>query len=211
MKSGEPIMITILGYEITEQIYEGVRAVVYRGRRKRYAVLDSLPNRIQNKIEELEYLPEMKNPDKLAAMRILLRISSAVYFTDPKLAPLISLKGVNLSIKHGNAPASAYSYAGYGLTLCGGVGDINSGYQFGNLALNLLDRFDAQEFKARTSFLVHSFVKHWKEHVGELLQLFYPDLDLKGAYHVTNFERRRISSFRRLNCGRLTAVNRISL
>ena len=32
-------MITISGYDITEQIYDGVRAVVYRGRREQ----DNLP------------------------------------------------------------------------------------------------------------------------------------------------------------------------
>ena len=167
--------------KLTEAVDTGKQALRLLGIRfprrtsKLHVVVGLLQTKLtlsRKRIEELSDLPEMTAPDKLAAMRILLRISSAVYFTDPKLAPLISLKGVNLSIKHGNAPTSAYSYAGYGLTLCGGVGDINSGYQFGNIALNLLDRFDAQEFKARTSFLVHSFVKHWKEHVGESLQPF---------------------------------------
>ena len=126
----------------------------------------------RKRIEALKDLPEMTNPYKLAAMRILNMIGSAAYFTQPKLLLLMNLKGINLSLKHGNSPASAYVYAGYGLCLCGFMGDIDSGYRFGRLALSLLEQLNVKEFKARTSFVVHFFVQHWKEHVKGSLPSF---------------------------------------
>jgi hypothetical protein len=50
------------------------------------------------------------------------------------------------------------------------VGDIDSGYQFGQLALSLLSRLNTQEIKAKTPFIVNIFIRHWKEHLRETLE-----------------------------------------
>ncbi len=121
-------------------------------------------------IEDLINLPKMTDPYKLAAMRILSDVTSAAYLAAPELFALIALKQVNLSIKYGNMPVSSSAYATYGLILSGeAVGDVESGYKFGQLALKLLDKFNAKEFKARTLLIVNYFIKHWKEHLGETL------------------------------------------
>ena len=123
-----------------------------------------------HRIEDLIALPKMTDPYKLAAMRILLSVGSAAYLAAPELFPLIVLKQVNLSAKYGNANESTIAYAAYGIILCGVVGDINSGYQFGQLALSLLDRFNAQHFKARAIQVVSVHIRHWKNHVKETLE-----------------------------------------
>ncbi|MBK1985991.1 AAA family ATPase [Sphaerospermopsis aphanizomenoides BCCUSP55] len=121
-------------------------------------------------IEKLIDLPEMTNPYKLAAMRILSDVTAAAYFAIPELFALIVFEQVSLSLKYGNTPTSCYAYATYGLILAGEVvGDIESGYQFGQLALKLLDKFNAKELKARTFFVVNFFIKHWKEHLKATL------------------------------------------
>jgi len=123
-------------------------------------------------IQDLSELPKMTCLYKLAAMRIIASIGTATYFAIPDLAPLIVFKQVNLSVKYGNSSTSVPAYATYGLALCGVVGDIESGYQFGQLAVNLLERFNAKELKARTSFLVGYMVRHWKEHIRDILPSF---------------------------------------
>jgi predicted ATPase len=47
------------------------------------------------------------------------------------------------------------------------VGDIELGYQFGQLALSLLSKLNAQEIKAKTVVIVNIFTRHWKEHLRE--------------------------------------------
>src|SRR5262249_55438421 len=58
-----------------------------------------------------------------------------------------------------------------GLILCGMLGDLDAGYQWGQLGLRLVDALDAVQFRARTFFIVQAFVSHWKEHVNQSLAL----------------------------------------
>ncbi|MCT7953035.1 AAA family ATPase [Ancylothrix sp. C2] len=126
---------------------------------------------VGKKIANLIDLPVMTDPNKLAAMRILSGVSSATYLSTPELLPLIVLKQVNLSLKYGNTAMSGYAYATYGLILCSeAIGDIETGYQFGQLALKVGDKFNDKKFRAKTIFIVNYFVKHWKEHLKETLK-----------------------------------------
>ena len=122
-------------------------------------------------IESLIDLPIMANKKELAAMRIISRILNAAYLGMPNLLPIIVAKEVNLSITYGNMDVSPSAYANYGLILCGIVDDIESGYYFGNLALNLLKKIASKEFYPKTIEIVCLSVKHWKEHLNSTLEL----------------------------------------
>ncbi|MDZ8104409.1 MAG: AAA family ATPase [Nostoc sp. DedQUE12a] len=121
-------------------------------------------------IEDLVELPQMSDPYKLAAMRLLSSIFAAAYIASPELVPLTVCKQVNLSVQDGNASVSPFAYANYGLLLCGVVGDIDSGYQFGQLALTLVSKLNAQEIKAKTLLIVNIFIRPWKDHLRETLE-----------------------------------------
>jgi predicted ATPase/signal transduction histidine kinase/CheY-like chemotaxis protein len=120
-------------------------------------------------ITDLIDLPEMKDPLHLAAMRILLNVVTPAYQFAPELMVLLVSKIVNLSAKYGNAPASASGYADYAMILCGVLGDIETGYQFGQLALSLVERLHAEEFRARIGHEFNYFIRHWKEHLRETI------------------------------------------
>ncbi|MDX2232821.1 MAG: AAA family ATPase [Leptolyngbyaceae cyanobacterium bins.349] len=111
----------------------------------------------------LAQAPEISHPTQLAAIRVLASIASATYLAAPNVFPLTVFKQVELSAKYGNAPESAFAFATYGLILCGVVGDIQGGYSFGELAIQLLERFQAKALQARTLFVVNSFVRHWRD------------------------------------------------
>jgi predicted ATPase/tRNA A-37 threonylcarbamoyl transferase component Bud32 len=121
-------------------------------------------------IKDLSHLPEMTEPKQLAAMRILSSITIAAYVAAPNLMPLLVFKQVSLSIEHGNASVSPFAYAFYGLILCGTVGDIETGYQFGQLALSLLSHPKTHSLRARTLLIVNNFTIHWKELVRDTSQ-----------------------------------------
>ncbi|MBD2385305.1 trifunctional serine/threonine-protein kinase/ATP-binding protein/sensor histidine kinase [Cylindrospermum sp. FACHB-282] len=122
------------------------------------------------RIENLVELPQMSDRYKLAAMRLLSSIFAPAYMAAPELVPLTVCKQVNLSVEYGNASVSAFAYANYGLLLCGVVGDIDSGYQFGQLALTLVSKLNAQEIKAKTLLIVNIFIRPWKDHLRETLE-----------------------------------------
>ncbi|MDJ0519458.1 MAG: AAA family ATPase [Trichodesmium sp. MO_231.B1] len=114
-------------------------------------------------IEELIELPPMSDPEKLAALRIMGSITATAYIAMPQFLPLIVCKQVKLSLEYGNASWSAFSYSIYGTILCGILDDINSGYQFGKLALNLLSKFNAKELTGRIIINTDGGIRHWKE------------------------------------------------
>ncbi|BAY11233.1 trifunctional serine/threonine-protein kinase/ATP-binding protein/sensor histidine kinase [Calothrix sp. NIES-2098] len=123
-------------------------------------------------IPNLLNAPTITDPAKLAVMRILTQMVPSAYQAASTLMPLLIFQQINLSIADGNCAVCAFSYADYGLVLCGVVGDMDAGYQFGQLALNILDRFQAIACKCRTYFIVHSFISHWQEPLQSLLPRF---------------------------------------
>ncbi|MEH2358791.1 trifunctional serine/threonine-protein kinase/ATP-binding protein/sensor histidine kinase [Nostoc sp.] len=121
-------------------------------------------------IEDLIDLPQMSDRYKLAAIRILSSLFAPAYIAAPQLLLLTLCKQVDLSVQYGNASVSPFAYANYGLLLCGIVGDIDSGHQFGQLALTLVSKLNAQEIKAKTLVTVNIFTRHGKEHLRETLE-----------------------------------------
>ncbi|NEP14195.1 MAG: AAA family ATPase [Symploca sp. SIO2C1] len=122
-------------------------------------------------------LPVMSDPSICAAMRILASISGASYIADPMLFILIVFEKVNLSIKYGNSPFSDSSYAGMGLVLCGICDDIELGYQFGQLAIQLALKSNTA-YSGRAIKITNAQVKHHKEHLRNTLE------GLKTAYSM---------------------------
>jgi PAS domain S-box-containing protein len=126
----------------------------------------------EKRIQDLIDLPDMTDPQKLAATQMLLQLCPSAYMVTPVLLPLITFKQIQLALEYGNAPTHTHAYANYGLILCGVMGELASGYQFGELALNLLDKLDAKPFKSMTLFVEACFIKHWKEHITATLKPF---------------------------------------
>ncbi|MEG4218799.1 AAA family ATPase [Microcoleus sp. Pol14C6] len=121
---------------------------------------------------DLMTLPQMTDPNKLAVVRILAAVSSIAFVAAPTLLPFIVLEQVNLSVQYGNSSFSSNGYAYYGLMLCGVIGDVETGYQFGQLALKLLEYFNTKELIARVYVGVHFSVWHWKEPLRKSLPYF---------------------------------------
>lgn len=78
----------------------------------------------------------MTNPDKLMAIEILQKIMTATGTTNLSLFLQVVVSQLNLCIEYGNAPQTAATYSFYGAIMCGVIGDINSGYEWGDLPSN---------------------------------------------------------------------------
>ncbi len=77
---------------------------------------------------------------------------------------------VDLCVQYGNSSFAAYAYGFYGLILCGPLKEIESGYRFGKLSLQILDKFNAREIKSKVYALFNIFVRHWKEHIKATIE-----------------------------------------
>lgn len=126
----------------------------------------------RNKPHQLLDLPEMKDPLKLAAMRILISTTSSAFLAMPNMFPLIVFNLLKLSLLHGNSKYSTYGYATYGLVSCGALGDMKGGNEFGRLALDLMQKYDASEFMAKVYFVYYGFIFQWKNPLTQTKPFF---------------------------------------
>ena len=119
---------------------------------------------------DLIALPEMEMAESQAAMQILSSIIPIAYQVSPPLFVLSVLKQVDLSVQYGNTDLSAHAYACYGSILCSMTGEIEDGFQFGQLSLTLLEKIKAKELKPKSLYVVSAIVTHWKDYIGSTLK-----------------------------------------
>ena len=114
-------------------------------------------------LEELVDLPLMSDRTSVAAMQLLGVLVGTISQGNRGLLPFLSTTMVRLSLQFGNAPASMVGYAIHGMLLCAVFQDVKTGYKFGEVALNLLDRFNLPELKSLVLFLFGLFIQHRQE------------------------------------------------
>ncbi|KPA13271.1 multi-sensor signal transduction multi-kinase [Candidatus Magnetomorum sp. HK-1] len=131
--------------------------------RNKYFLLGKNPESIMN-------LPLMTDKKMIAALRIINQIMLPVYLTRTTLFPFFVFKGIQITLKYGLSPHAAASILSYGMFLCALVGQIDRGYQFGQLAIRIVEKF---QHKTTTwiHHMVNLFIRHWKESVNENLTL----------------------------------------
>ncbi|MEB3230994.1 MAG: serine/threonine-protein kinase PknK, partial [Leptolyngbyaceae bacterium] len=122
-----------------------------------------------NDPSSLIHLPMMTDAQVEAAVQVLASANSAAYVGHPEYLPSIVSQQVALLVEYGNTPLSAFVYAWYGTFLSKNPALVEQGYQFGQLALEMLEAFPSPAIKAKTQFMVHCMIFHWKNHVQETL------------------------------------------
>ncbi|MEA5571638.1 protein kinase domain-containing protein [Calothrix sp. UHCC 0171] len=120
--------------------------------------------------KEIVNLAEMLDAKYLAVMRLLSNTITFVYQANPELLPLLCCKKIDLSLKYGNAPLSSFAYGVYGLILCGILGEIDSGYEFGKISVDVSNKFQTQQIRVKVVSTFNHLVRHWKEHLRETLK-----------------------------------------
>ncbi|MEG4207103.1 AAA family ATPase [Microcoleus sp. Pol7_A1] len=123
-----------------------------------------LPN-----LADLENFPEMTDPYQLAALRILMSVISSACTVKPDIVPLLVLTQTKLCVERGHSSLAAFAYAFYGNFIYSMSGDINAAYHAGQLALKLLDQFNARELQCKVCNLFHGVIRPWKVHIKDTL------------------------------------------
>lgn len=152
----------------------------------------------EHSIDDLARLPPMTDEAKLSAIRILSAVAGAALSGNPVLHPLIVSHRIDLSVNFGHAPQTSFAYASYGLILVAILNDVESAYNFGQLALKTLKRSSDVRLNNRAIYVATAFVVHWKTHIRECLKPLFDsyltaldigDYEFAGyaGYHYTNF------------------------
>ena len=126
----------------------------------RWAIRNETTSSLLNK-------PLMTDPHKLAAIRMLSYLNAPTYIGLPNLNAILIMEQVKLSVKYGNTPASSSGYGGYGLVLCGLTGEMEQGAKFGQLAQDIVAKYDATEEFSKAHLISNVFVRHWTMPIPE--------------------------------------------
>ncbi|WP_265271618.1 ATP-binding sensor histidine kinase [Nostoc sp. KVJ3] len=123
--------------------------------------LEYLKEQLQGReISELLDLPVMSDRRAIAAMQLLGILFAPVLLGNPGLMPLLSATMVRLSLQFGNTPASTVGYAIHGMVLCAFLSEVEAGYQFGLLALSLLEKLNDPGIKCLPLSFFGAFIQH---------------------------------------------------
>jgi predicted ATPase/class 3 adenylate cyclase/GAF domain-containing protein len=115
-------------------------------------------------------LPIMTDQHMYVAMRIINQIMLPVYLTRSELFPFFVFKGIQITLKYGLSPYAASVILSYGMLLCAFIGHIDRGYQFGQLAIQIVEKFE-HKTTSWIHHMVNLFIRHWKESIKENLAL----------------------------------------
>jgi len=126
---------------------------------------------LASNIGEFINLPIMIDPEKLAAISIISRIVPTSYVVDRPLFLLLACQGFEISLKYGNTVLSSCAYADFGKIAIGLFKDVESAFELGKLALDLLELLNAKNFKSRALLKIAVFTQHWKYPIKESLSL----------------------------------------
>ncbi|MCS3902820.1 diguanylate cyclase (GGDEF)-like protein/PAS domain S-box-containing protein [Methylohalomonas lacus] len=121
-------------------------------------------------ISTLAKMAEMHEPEHLAAVRVMVSAAGAAYVMRPKLWEVLTLQMVKTTLAQGRSPLAAFAYGFYGVLLAGVYQDIDKGYAFGRLSIQLLDHYGVEPLRAKIINLFDVFVRHWKEHLRKSLE-----------------------------------------
>ncbi|MCS5693625.1 AAA family ATPase [Cyanobium sp. FGCU-6] len=124
-------------------------------------------------VSDLIDSPAITNKEKSVAIRLLMEIFPAAFLSGSgSLFPYIVLKAVSLSLRYGNSKDTAFTYAAYGMLLCGSLGNPALGLEFGRLAIQMNDRFDDITLKSRVIYVYAMFVHHWSHSWASMTEWF---------------------------------------
>jgi len=116
-------------------------------------------------IEHLVDSPLTDDPDCRATLDLLSVFATPAWFTDENLHDLVVAHMVNLSLKHGNSDGSCYAYALLGAVLGSNLGQYQTGFRFGKLALDLVEKRGLDRFKGRVYSCFGHHILPWTQHL----------------------------------------------
>ncbi len=154
-------------------------------------------------------LPVMTAAESLAITQLLSSIIVTSYISAPLLFPFVVLTQVKLSIQTGNTALSALGYSTYATLLSSISEDLDAAYEFSQLALQLVAKFNARSIQAKVNVTLGLFIVHCKSHFRESLPLFTEAIQVGLEVGDLEFAGHAISEL--CHCVYLTGKNLTTL
>jgi PAS domain S-box-containing protein len=143
----------------------------------------SMPvNLAGRRIADLADAAPVADPTIRAIIGLLADSFTSVYMARSSLLPLVVLKALNLTLRHGNVEDSCAIYSCYGFVVLSLYGEIQLGAEFADLAMRLSENFNHPKLKGRLLVIQAGFIDPWRAHMTASLptmeQAFLAALDI---------------------------------
>jgi PAS domain S-box-containing protein len=116
-------------------------------------------------IQSLVDLPLSTDPEWRATVDVLAQVVTPALFTDDNLLCRVVCRMANISLEHGNSGASCFAYVWLGMIAGPRFNDYPSGFRFGQLGFELVERRGLDSFEARVYMSFGNLVNPWTKHV----------------------------------------------
>ncbi|WP_375770489.1 AAA family ATPase [Archangium gephyra] len=152
-------------------------------------------------IASLAQLPACTDAEELCRVALLSRVALIGGYLFPELYALTAALLVNRAIDHGLAPGSSAGFTAYGISLCG-KDEFAAGYEFGRVAMEFSDRFDAPGTRVSVRYMFAAFIHPWRRPLKETLALVeeaYTQAIQVGAVNITSLAAQRLAMLAAIN------------
>ncbi|HIK09355.1 MAG TPA: AAA family ATPase [Oscillatoriaceae cyanobacterium M33_DOE_052] len=122
--------------------------------------------------------PEITIPEQRLAVQLLVNIDPPAYFAKQELYSVIVAKGTNIALQYGNIAESAKSFVTYGIVQGSILGDYRAGYEFGQLAVKVSEKFHDLTQKCSACLVFGGHLNHWVKHIKFAEEIF------NDSYHA---------------------------
>jgi predicted ATPase/signal transduction histidine kinase len=127
-------------------------------------------------------LPATSDPSVELGITLMAHMLTSAYYCNQGLFALLTLRGVRLSLEHGNSRLSALSYVSYGTFLSSVLDEPMAGWEFGQLATALASRVQDPTQLSRVRYVRGGLIDHWTHSVraanAELAEAHWISLEL---------------------------------
>jgi predicted ATPase/signal transduction histidine kinase len=130
-----------------------------------------------NDVTRLANLPVMSDINKRAAMEILNTMPGPVYIAKPQLFIPMILTMTHLSVEYGNWVSSSFGYCIYGFVCAVAFDNIETGYEFGQLSLKVLEQFNDKTLYPRVLKVYGSHIHPTKNSLQSTLSFLKSSIE----------------------------------
>ncbi|MGC4035750.1 MAG: adenylate/guanylate cyclase domain-containing protein [Chitinophagaceae bacterium] len=123
----------------------------------------------RKRIEDILSLKEMTDEQLRMAILLMATFARAAYQIKPQLCIAVCTRMVNLCLKNGNTDGGFVGFLAFGPIFLGAIlNRKQAGYDYGQLTLQLVEKYKSQQYRAETHFVVGYFAMPWRKPAKEM-------------------------------------------
>jgi predicted ATPase/signal transduction histidine kinase/CheY-like chemotaxis protein len=155
--------LSLLGYPIPSSVEDKDRVILEEEKQIR-TLMEHI--RAHDEDNVVKNLSMMEDPVRISEFKILTLVMAPAYLSSPQVYKLVVMRGVNRSLQFGLLPDTPLCYAFYAVLLCSNETpeDIRAGFEFGQLAIELVDKMTTTT-KCAVYHLIATIVLPWMKHI----------------------------------------------